>query len=121
MLMFSECLIETDDFLQMARAKLGPDEPMSEVELREAFAMFDQDGSGSIDPDELRMILAGAALEDDVIEQLVHDADTDGDGEIDFEGVLLYYFSFKRIPCTNGHSLMPRYVQNTTFISTPKL
>ncbi|XP_069114923.1 calmodulin-beta-like isoform X2 [Argopecten irradians] len=77
-------VVQTEDFVVLMRSKLGPDE-LSKEELQEAFAQFDEDGSGAISPDELRQILAASSLSEEQIDQLIIDADTDGDGEIDFD------------------------------------
>ncbi|XP_060062985.1 uncharacterized protein LOC132543495 [Ylistrum balloti] len=77
-------IVQTEDFVVLMRSKLGPDD-LSREDLEIAFAQFDTDGSGAINPDELRQILSTTSLADDQIEQLIADADTDGDGEIDFE------------------------------------
>jgi calcium-dependent protein kinase len=55
-----------------------------------AFRAFDLDGNGSIDKQELKMVMdasaAGAvALPEEKIKALIKDADKDGDGKIDFE------------------------------------
>ena len=50
--------------------------------------MFDRDGSGSIDADELKYVLVNLSddLTDDEIMEMIREADADGNGEIDFEG-----------------------------------
>lgn len=56
-------------------------------EFREAFNAFDEDGSGSIDEDELRELFRnlGQAPSNDELKKMVNAADTDGNGTIDFE------------------------------------
>ena len=53
--------------------------------IKEAFNLFDKDGSGSISMDEFRevMVTEGAQMTDDEIEEILSEADTDGDGQID--------------------------------------
>ena len=56
--------------------------------MRTAFASFDTDGSGSISVEELREVLVknlGQQVSDDELDRLVQLADSNGDGEIDFE------------------------------------
>ena len=57
--------------------------------MRTAFNMFDMDGSGSIERQELIQILqsedmAGVVPKDELIKYM-NEVDTNGDGEIDFE------------------------------------
>jgi calmodulin len=49
--------------------------------------MFDVDGSGTIDREELRTVAAslGEVFTDDDIDELIKAADSDGDGEISIE------------------------------------
>ena len=56
--------------------------------MRTAFASFDTDNSGSISVEELREVLVknlGQQVSDDELDRLVQLADSNGDGEIDFE------------------------------------
>ena len=50
--------------------------------------MFDRDGSGSIDADELKYVLVNLSddLTDEEIVDMINEADEDGNGEIDFDG-----------------------------------
>lgn len=58
-----------------------------DAEIKEAFNVFDKDGSGKISSDELRHIMKslGEDLTDEEIQQMIREADTNGDGEIDYE------------------------------------
>lgn len=57
--------------------------------LRTAFDMFDADGSGKIDNEEVKALLQGEELQNlcspDAIKTAMEEIDTNGDGEIDFE------------------------------------
>ena len=55
--------------------------------IKEAFNLFDKDGSGSISIDEFRavMVTEGAELTDKEIEDILREADSDGDGQIDID------------------------------------
>ena len=67
-------------------------------EVRVAFEKYDEDGSGSIDADELRTLLEMELHESVSKEQLaaaVEEIDTDGDGMIEFEEFLDWYSSDK--------------------------
>ena len=62
---------------------------MREDYLRTAFNMFDKDGSGKIDNEEVIALLQGEDLSNlvskDAIGQAMKEIDANGDGEIDFE------------------------------------
>ncbi len=62
-----------------------PDEPADA--LMDAFRVFDRDGNGVIDIDELRhmMVALGENLSEDEIRATLAEADADGDGVINFE------------------------------------
>ena len=56
-------------------------------EIREAFAIFDRDGNGTISATELRHILKsmGEKLTDEEIDAIIKDADINADGYIHYE------------------------------------
>lgn len=53
-------------------------------QIAEAFEQFDSDGSGSISKEELSQIL-GSESSEAYIDQLMKEADTNGDGQISFD------------------------------------
>ena len=59
----------------------------SEAELKAAFDVFDKDGNGTISSDELRHLMKsiGEDLTDADIDEMIKEADKDGDGNIDCE------------------------------------
>merc|ERR1719451_82614 len=59
-------------------------------EIREAFNLFDTDGSGMIDPKELKVAMQSLGFEskNPTIYQMIADLDKDGAGHIDFEEFL---------------------------------
>ena len=63
-----------------------------EDELRERFKLFDKDGNGLIDRDELAIALQqlGEKLSEEEIDEMLEDCDTNGDGMIDFEEFMRY-------------------------------
>src|ERR1700750_423412 len=74
----------------------------SEEEIREAFKVFDRDNNGFISAAELRHVMTsiGEKLTDDEVDEMIREADQDGDGRIDCND-LLYYLS--PIPANSCH------------------
>ena len=61
------------------------------------FAVFDKDGNGTISASELKKVMGqlGEELTDEEVKEMMQEADIDGDGQINFEGVfylLLFFF-----------------------------
>mmetsp|Transcript_2492 Transcript_2492/g.5990 ORF Transcript_2492/g.5990 Transcript_2492/m.5990 type:complete len:149 (+) Transcript_2492:108-554(+) len=56
------------------------------AEFKEAFSLFDKDGDGTIDADELGTVLRslGNQPTDEEVEDMIREADEDGNGTIDF-------------------------------------
>ena len=59
-------------------------------EIKEAFDLFDSDGSGTIDPSELKSAMQSLGFEakNQTIYQMISDLDKDGSGAIDFDEFL---------------------------------
>ncbi|XP_078612782.1 uncharacterized protein LOC144882674 [Branchiostoma floridae x Branchiostoma japonicum] len=77
--------IDFPEFLtMMARSKKDGDE---EGELREAFKVFDKDGNGFISAAELRHVMTnlGEKLTDEEVDEMIREADVDGDGQVNYE------------------------------------
>merc|ERR1719460_533889 len=55
-------------------------------ECKEAFELFDTDGSGSIDQKELKVAMRALGFEPkkEEVKKMVNDLDRDGDGTVDF-------------------------------------
>jgi calmodulin len=58
-----------------------------EDEIRQAFKVFDKDGDGFITLEELGFVMAnlGEKLSPTELEEMVKEADTDGDGKINYK------------------------------------
>jgi len=56
------------------------------AEFKEAFSLFDKDGDGTIDSEELGTVLRslGNQPTDEEVEDMIREADKDGNGTIDF-------------------------------------
>ncbi|XP_006815692.1 calmodulin-alpha-like [Saccoglossus kowalevskii] len=79
-------VIDFDEFVDLMATHMVDD---PEDELIEAFKVFDKDGDGFIDAGELRRVVRGVGekLTDDEIENMMTEADVNGDGKIDYEGI----------------------------------
>jgi Ca2+-binding EF-hand superfamily protein len=77
--------IDFGEFLILMKSRIGERDP--EKELRDAFAVFDSDGSGCIDRKELKRLMKklGQALTEAELDAMMDEVDTNGDGEISFE------------------------------------
>ena len=75
-------------------------------ELKEAFGEADSDSSGSIDEDELAMVVIklGGKLASEEIIKLLKEMDTDGDGAVDFHEFLEFMVTMKTDPVTGRRS-----------------
>ncbi|KAI3937324.1 hypothetical protein MKW98_001895 [Papaver atlanticum] len=77
--------IEFVEFLNIMARKMK--EADAEDELKEAFKVFDKDQNGYISANELRhvMINLGEKLTDEELEQMIKEADLDGDGQVNYD------------------------------------
>lgn len=85
--------IDFPEFLTMMARKMKDTD--SEEEIREAFRVFDKDGNGFISAAELRHVMTnlGEKLTDEEVDEMIREADIDGDGQVNYEGLysVIYY------------------------------
>jgi len=81
--------IDFPEFLTMMARKMKDTD--SEEEIREAFRVFDKDGNGFISAAELRHVMTnlGEKLTDEEVDEMIREADIDGDGQVNYEGAHL--------------------------------
>ncbi|CAB0018333.1 unnamed protein product [Nesidiocoris tenuis] len=79
--------IEFNEFLQMMSKKMKGAE--GEDELREAFRVFDKNNDGLISNSELRHVMTnlGEKLSDEEVDDMIKEADLDGDGMVNYDGM----------------------------------
>merc|ERR1719369_281621 len=77
--------IDFPEFLMMMALKMNLEN--AEDEVREAFKVFDGDGNGFINRQELTVVMAniGEKLSAAEIQAMIDEADVDGDGQINYE------------------------------------
>jgi calmodulin len=81
-------IIDFYEFLAMMAKKMKDID--GEEEIREAFRVFDKDGNGFISSAELRHVMTnlGEKLTDAEVDEMIHEADIDGDGSVNYEGLI---------------------------------
>ncbi|KAJ6656349.1 hypothetical protein lerEdw1_003852 [Lerista edwardsae] len=80
--------VDFPEFLSLMAKKIKNSE--GEEEIREAFRVFDKDGNGFISAAELRHIMTnlGEKLTSEEVEDMIKEADIDGDGQVNYEEFL---------------------------------
>ena len=81
----SDGKIELEEFITLMM-KNSPD-TQQEEEVINAFRVFDKEGNGLIQTDELKhiMMTIGDKMTKDETDEIIHEADIDGDGTINYE------------------------------------
>ncbi|XP_040525764.1 centrin-1 isoform X5 [Gallus gallus] len=80
--------INFESFLRVMTQKMA--EPFSKEEILKGFKLFDYDGTGKISFEKLKLV-AGEVEEDitdEELQEMIDEADVDGDGEVDPEEFL---------------------------------
>ena len=85
--------LDFESFLNIVASRKFDDEDHEDA-LKEAFRMFDRDGNGYIDAEELRicMINLGEKLTLEEVEEMIREVDIDYDGRMDYQGKVLILF-----------------------------
>mmetsp|Transcript_118450 Transcript_118450/g.205743 ORF Transcript_118450/g.205743 Transcript_118450/m.205743 type:complete len:172 (-) Transcript_118450:140-655(-) len=82
--------IEFPEFLSLMASKLQDTDSIEE--MREAFMVFDRDKSGSVSASELKHVMnnLGEQVTNEEVEEMIREADADGDGELSFDDFLQF-------------------------------
>ena len=77
-------MIDFVEFLEMWAKYTGD----VDAAILEAFNLFDNDGSGTISMEEFRKVMVneGAQMTDEEIDEIIHEVDLDGDGQLNIDG-----------------------------------
>ncbi len=73
--------LDFEEFKALMVAK--QDDPRSNLKL--AFSVFDEDGSGQITANEMRSVMSKFGLTDSELDEMLKEVDNDGDGSINFD------------------------------------
>lgn len=76
--------IDFKEFIGLIIRKMK--EPELDEEMKEAFAVFDKDGNKVITSHEMRAVFSNIKdIPEEDVEEMIKEADIDGDGQIDYE------------------------------------
>ncbi|XP_066316287.1 calmodulin-like protein 4 [Miscanthus floridulus] len=82
-------IIDFQEFLSLIARKMKDGD--GDEELKEAFEVLDKDQNGFISPVELRTVMTnlGEKMTEEEVEQMIREADTDGDGQVNYDEFVL--------------------------------
>jgi len=86
--------IDFEEFLEMMKKKSSETDQLED--LRHAFRIFDRDGDGYISLQELKRVTTtlGQALTDEEVDMFMMEADTNGDGKLDYDEFVKMMLSY---------------------------
>jgi calcium-dependent protein kinase len=70
------------NFTEFLVAAMNREKLVNSKQIEKAFKMFDDDGNGYIDLEELKMAMSGVKLSDDEWKNIIKKYDVDGDGVV---------------------------------------
>lgn len=74
------------DFSEFVTATVNRNELLQDEKLKQAFDLYDKDGSGAISTSELKDVLGvGGQISEEVWEKIIKEVDENGDGEVSLE------------------------------------
>ncbi|KAL6064752.1 hypothetical protein STEG23_024834 [Scotinomys teguina] len=106
--------IDFPEFLTMMARKMKDTD--SEEEIREAFRVFDKDGNGYISAAELRHVMTnlGEKLTDEEVDEMIREADIDGDGQVNYEDpvkLTVHTMPITESPCSFKKKFVTPFIQ----------
>lgn len=84
------------NYSEFLAATVNWEKEMSRERLEKAFRALDSDHSGKISKDELMQAFGGSHMSSSHFEEMINEADANGDGEIDLEEFCNYMSSLKK-------------------------
>lgn len=72
------------NFTEFLVAAMNREKLLNAKQIEKAFKMFDDDGNGYIDLEELKLAMSGVKLSDEEWKSIITKYDVDGDGVVSF-------------------------------------
>jgi Ca2+-binding EF-hand superfamily protein len=87
--------VDFNEFAIWMSIKMSPDKFNKSSDLESTFRIFDENGDHFITSSELKNVMKklGQTLTDEEIDMMITEADTDGDKQVNYKGLFIY-FSF---------------------------